>query len=131
MKITYAVSGAEALEHMEKEYFDFVFMDHMMPEMDGIETLRRIRSRLGIYYQKIPVIALTANTAPGSRNMFLEAGFNYFDTAHGYLGGKSGSREADFQPLYRRTGDALQVKDRAGASDHPGLRLGAGGLLGE
>ncbi len=78
MKITYAVSGAEALEHMEKEYFDFVFMDHMMPEMDGIETLRRIRSRLGIYYQKIPVIALTANTAPGSRNMFLEAGFDDF-----------------------------------------------------
>jgi len=76
--VTYATSGREALEVIENMCYDFVFMDHMMPEMDGVETMHRIRSKAGMYYQKVPIIALTANAAPGSREMFLDEGFNDF-----------------------------------------------------
>lgn len=78
IKVTYATSGQEALKIIEKMCFDFVFMDHMMPEMDGVETMHRIRDKAGHYYQKVPIIALTANAVPGNREMFLEEGFNDF-----------------------------------------------------
>ena len=78
IKVSYATSGQEALKIIEKMCFDFVFMDHMMPEMDGIETMHRIRDKVGNYYQKVPIIALTANALPGNREMFLEEGFNDF-----------------------------------------------------
>ena len=78
IKVTYATSGQEALQIIENMSYDFVFMDHMMPEMDGVETLHRIRDKVGQYYQKVPIIALTANAAPGNREMFLEEGFNDF-----------------------------------------------------
>lgn len=78
IKVTYATSGHEALEVIENMSYDFVFMDHMMPEMDGIEALHRIRDKVGRYYQTVPIIALTANAAPGNREMFLEEGFDDF-----------------------------------------------------
>lgn len=78
IKVTYATSGPEALDVIENMSYDFVFMDHMMPEMDGIETLHRIRDKVGRYYQTVPIIALTANAAPGNREMFLEEGFDDF-----------------------------------------------------
>lgn len=78
IKVTYATSGQEALKAIENMCYDFVFMDHMMPEMDGVETMHRIRGKSGIYYQQVPIIALTANAAPGNREMFLEEGFNDF-----------------------------------------------------
>ncbi len=78
IKVTYATSGHEALDVIENMSYDFVFMDHMMPEMDGIETLHRIRDKVGRYYQTVPIIALTANAAPGNREMFLEEGFDDF-----------------------------------------------------
>lgn len=78
IRVTYAVNGNEALELIENMSYDFIFMDHMMPEMDGVETMHRIRDKVGHYYQKVPIIALTANAAPGNREMFLEEGFNDF-----------------------------------------------------
>ncbi|MDE7283900.1 MAG: response regulator [Lachnospiraceae bacterium] len=78
IKVTYATSGMEALDLIENMTYDFVFMDHMMPEMDGIETMHRIRDKVGHYYKRVPIIALTANAAPGSREMFLDEGFNDF-----------------------------------------------------
>lgn len=78
IRVTYAANGHEALELIENMSYDFVFMDHMMPEMDGVETMHRIRDKVGHYYQKVPIIALTANAAPGNREMFLEEGFNDF-----------------------------------------------------
>lgn len=78
IKVTYATSGMEALDTIENMTYDFVFMDHMMPEMDGIETMHRIRDKVGHYYKRVPIIALTANAAPGSREMFLDEGFNDF-----------------------------------------------------
>lgn len=78
IKVSYAVSGQEALEMIENMSYDFVFMDHMMPEMDGVETLHRIRDKVGMYYRHVPIIALTANAAPGNREMFLAEGFTDF-----------------------------------------------------
>jgi CheY-like chemotaxis protein len=78
IRVTPANSGAEALELIESKDYDMVFMDHMMPEMDGIETLRRIREKPGHYYRDVPVVILTANVVAGNRKMFLEEGFNDF-----------------------------------------------------
>ena len=79
IRITAATSGEEALEKIESKDYDFVFMDHMMPGMDGIECFHRIRAKHGSdYYMRVPVIALTANAIAGSREMFLEEGFDDF-----------------------------------------------------
>ncbi|MCL1875813.1 MAG: ATP-binding protein [Synergistaceae bacterium] len=80
MQITKCRSGAEAIKAVKSSYFDLVFMDHMMPEMDGIETTARIRA-LGANeprYIDIPIIALTANAVIGTKEMFLNNGFNDF-----------------------------------------------------
>lgn len=71
-----AEKGKQALKMLDKIHPDIIFMDHMMPEMDGIETFRKIRRRPGIYNQTVPVIALTANTIVGARNMFIDEGFS-------------------------------------------------------
>ncbi|MDE6516540.1 MAG: response regulator, partial [Acetatifactor sp.] len=73
-----ASSGREALDKLEDMEFDCVFLDHMMPEMDGVETLHRIRQKPGVYYQKLNVIAFTANAIGGAREMFISEGFNDF-----------------------------------------------------
>lgn len=78
IKIVGASSGDEALTQIESQDYDFVFMDHMMPGMDGIECFRKIRSKPGEYYSQVPIIALTANAIAGSREMFLAEGFNDF-----------------------------------------------------
>ncbi len=76
--VTRATSGHEALNLIESRDYDFVFMDHMMPEMDGVETFHRIRSKHGMYFREVPIIALTADAVAGSREQFLEEGFHDF-----------------------------------------------------
>lgn len=78
LKVTLAGSGQEALEKLNTPNFDCVFLDHMMPEMDGVETLHKIRQKPGAYYQSLPVIAFTANAIGGAREMFISEGFNDF-----------------------------------------------------
>ena len=70
--------GAEALRKIESRDYDLVFMDHMMPEMDGIECFHRIRNKKGMYFKDVPIIALTANAVAGAREMFLSEGFQDF-----------------------------------------------------
>lgn len=70
-----ASSGASAIELIRDNEYDIVFLDHMMPKMDGIETLERI-TREGIKGQETKYIALTANAVVGAREMYLEAGFD-------------------------------------------------------
>ncbi|MDR0326277.1 MAG: transporter substrate-binding domain-containing protein [Oscillospiraceae bacterium] len=72
-----ALSGRDAIEMIRRENFDIVFMDHMMPDMDGMETTAAIRA-LGGAYERLPVIALTANAIQGVREVFLSNGFNGF-----------------------------------------------------
>lgn len=71
-------SGRAAIEYIRRRYCDLVFMDHMMPEMDGIETAAAIRRMEGRYFQTIPIIALTANALHGAREFFIRAGMDDF-----------------------------------------------------
>lgn len=78
IKVTSAISGAEGLEKITSADYDFVFMDIMMPEMDGIETMHRIRHMVGTYFQKVPIVALTANAVAGARETLITEGFDDF-----------------------------------------------------
>ena len=80
MKITTADSGRKCLALVEKERYHMIFMDHMMPEMDGIETLHEIRKLKDSPNQDTPVIALTANALSGAREGYLKEGFADFLT---------------------------------------------------
>ncbi|MDR2394535.1 MAG: response regulator [Treponema sp.] len=73
-----ALSGREAIELVKAQAYDLVFMDHMMPEMDGIEAVGYIRGLAGVRYQEMPIIALSANAVSGAREAFLEGGMNDF-----------------------------------------------------
>jgi PAS domain S-box-containing protein len=75
LNVSSAMSGFEAVERIKgHEKFDIIFMDHMMPKMDGIEATKIIRS-LGY---KAPIVALTANAVVGQADMFLKRGFDDF-----------------------------------------------------
>ncbi len=67
-------SGREALNLLMENKYDVVLMDHMMPEMDGIETLKEAR-RICKYNESVPMIALTANAISGAEKMYYAAGF--------------------------------------------------------
>jgi len=69
------LSGAESIEAVAMHRYDLVFMDHMMPGMDGIEAAAQIRA-LGSQYEDLPIIALTANAVSGMKEMFERHGFN-------------------------------------------------------
>ena len=86
MLMTYGIrvdcvkSGQQAINMIRSEspHYDAVFMDHMMPGMDGIEAVRVIREIGTDYARKLPIIALTANAIAGNEKMFLESGFQAF-----------------------------------------------------
>jgi len=78
IKVFVATSGKECLSKLDKARYDIIFMDHMMPEMDGVETAHKIRAKAGVYFQKVPIVALTANAIGGAREMFLEEGFQEY-----------------------------------------------------
>jgi len=80
MKVEVCMSGIRAIDMIKANDYDIVFMDHKMPEMDGMETTHLIRE-MGSenpYYHKLPIVSLTANAVVGMREMFLQNGFNDF-----------------------------------------------------
>ncbi|MCL1848103.1 MAG: ATP-binding protein [Clostridiales bacterium] len=72
-----ASSGQEALDLVHNNHYHMIFMDHMMPNMDGIETTEQIRM-IGGWAASVPIIALTANVVQGATEMFVENGMNDF-----------------------------------------------------
>lgn len=78
MQIDTAEDGAEALEMIQKNRYDLVFMDHWMPVMNGVEATAALRRMEGEYYQKLPVIALTADAMEEAKQEFTAAGMNDF-----------------------------------------------------
>lgn len=76
IQIDEAKGGKEALVLIAKQPYDIIFLDHMMPDPDGMEVLRQMRSWEDYPNRKTPVIALTANAITGAREMYLEAGFD-------------------------------------------------------
>ncbi|MBQ8246055.1 MAG: response regulator [Lachnospiraceae bacterium] len=77
-KIAEADCGKAAIERMKLVKYDLILMDHMMPEMDGMEATKIIRTECGENGKKVPIIALTANALQGAREMYLENGFDDF-----------------------------------------------------
>ncbi|MDR1701061.1 MAG: response regulator, partial [Lachnoclostridium sp.] len=81
MQIDCVTNGPDAIHAIreEEKKYNAIFMDHIMPDMDGIEATRIIRKDIGTAYaQTIPIIALTANAAAGMEEMFLENGFQAY-----------------------------------------------------
>jgi len=99
-------SGREAIDIVQKEDFDIIFMDHMMPEMDGIEATNEIR-KLGGKCADCIIIALTANAIYGAKEMFLANGFN------GYI-----SKPIEMRSLKRLLQDWLP-KEKVKLKDMP------------
>ena len=75
-RIDTAKSGKDALELTLNNKYDIIFLDHMMPEMDGVETFQRIRSQESGLNTDVPIIVLTANAIKGSKEEYLNIGFN-------------------------------------------------------
>ncbi|MDE6530903.1 MAG: response regulator [Lachnospiraceae bacterium] len=75
---TLAESGEEAIDRVKKHLisYDLIFMDHMMPFMDGVEATQNIRQLPGEYARKVPIVALTANAINGVEQQFIDAGMN-------------------------------------------------------
>lgn len=78
IEVDTCLSGREAVERCRRISYDIVFLDHMMPGFDGVQTLRRIREINNGAFRDLPVIALTANTLSGAREMFRNEGFTEF-----------------------------------------------------
>ena len=78
MQIDTAENGLQAVKMVRGSQYDLVLMDHMMPVMDGIEAAKAIRAQPEDKYQKLPIIALTANAMVDARKEFLNAGMNGF-----------------------------------------------------
>lgn len=76
MQIDIATNGRQAVDMVKQKKYDIVFMDHIMPEMDGIEAVKAIRELEGDYYKEIPVIALTANAAEEQQKEYIQAGMD-------------------------------------------------------
>ena len=83
LQVVTAESGEQCLAYVQQQKFHMIFMDHMMPDMDGIETLQEIK-RLAVHMdfpnRDTPVIALTANAVAGAKEMYLAEGFEEFLT---------------------------------------------------
>ena len=75
-----ASSGAEAVKMTKEKEYQLIFMDHLMPEMDGIETMVRIREMEGNPNRNTPCIVLTANAISGAKEKYMEAGFDEYMT---------------------------------------------------
>ncbi len=76
INIDQAGSGMEALSMIKAKEYDVVFLDHMMPDMDGLEVISAIRNDASIKQDKTVFIALTANALSGSRDFYMGAGFD-------------------------------------------------------
>ena len=80
VKVDTGQSGDEALSYVKQKKYDVIFLDHMMPEKDGIETLKEMREMKDNLNNDTPVICLTANAVSGSREKYLQAGFDNYIT---------------------------------------------------
>ena len=75
VQVDLAKSGRECLELTKQHYYNVIFMDHMMPEMDGVETLHQLTIQENGLCREVPVIALTANVMAGADQIYRDKGF--------------------------------------------------------
>ncbi len=77
VQFDYVLSGKDCLKKIADTHYDLIFLDHLMPEMDGIETIDHIR-KMGAEFENLPIIALTANVMSGAKERYMNAGFSDF-----------------------------------------------------
>ncbi|MCM1175401.1 MAG: response regulator [Blautia sp.] len=78
IQVTEAAGGRECLELVQENHYDLIFLDHMMPEMDGLETLHRIKLLSDFPCRNTPIVVLTANAVSGAKEKYLAEGFDDF-----------------------------------------------------
>ena len=78
VQVTDVDSGMAALREVEQNHYDLIFLDHMMPEMDGVETFRHMKKMENNQCKETPIIMLTANAVVGAREEYLREGFHDF-----------------------------------------------------
>ena len=78
IQVDTATSGMEAIEKVKKTRYNMIFLDHRMPEMDGIQTFHAMEQLEDNLNKDVPVIALTANAISGSREMYVKEGFDNY-----------------------------------------------------
>ena len=78
IQVTDADGGVQCLRLVQERHFDLIFLDHMMPEMDGIETLHHIKALPQCPCKDTPIIVLTANAVSGAKEKYLSEGFDDF-----------------------------------------------------
>lgn len=78
IQVSEADGGAECLRLVQENHYDLIFLDHMMPEMDGVETLHRMRALPEFPCKDTPVVVLTANAITGAKEAYLKEGFDDF-----------------------------------------------------
>lgn len=78
IRIDVADNGMEALEKIKRTRYDVIFLDHMMPVMDGVETLAVMKTLSGNPNERTPVIMLTANAIVGARDSYMKEGFTEY-----------------------------------------------------
>ena len=138
-----AESGAQCLEMTARKHYDIIFLDHMMPEMDGIQTLQALRAR-GDLSEDTAVIVLTANAVAGAREEYLKAGFRDYLSKpieveeldrmlskylpESKLGWKTDGEPAPAVPAAEKPAgtDVMEALDAAGVHTGTGLRYVAG-----
>lgn len=128
LTIETAANGAEALDMVEgRPEYDLILMDHMMPVMDGVEATRAIRAHASDYFQKAPILALTANVVAGVKERLMEDGMNDMIP-----------KPIDIQTLYRKVAmylpkeliiymDTIPETSRESAALRGGLNSAAAG----
>jgi signal transduction histidine kinase/DNA-binding response OmpR family regulator len=122
MQIVTATSGMEALDLVKNDKYDIIFLDHRMPEMDGIQTFHAMKEMKDNPNIDTPVIALTANAISGSREMYFREGFtNYMskpvdpmkleEMILSYLPKDKVSRPGDMAYVDQESGNDIKEKE--------------------
>lgn len=109
VKTDTATSGGECLEKTTKNRYDAIFMDHLMPVMDGIECLHAIRTQVGGLNQETPVVALTANAGGENQAIYRREGFD------GYLLKPVSGKQLETELLRHLPRELVRMADVAGA----------------
>ncbi len=112
-----AISGKRCLGMVQEIPYDLIFMDHMMPEMNGVDTYAEMRKLDNSLNKDTPVIMLTANAVTGVREQFLEAGFTDY-LSKPVSGDKLESMLLKYLPKEKCRMEAAQA-DTAGETEHP------------
>ncbi len=113
INLTLVESGEECITKCLTEKYDLIFLDHMMPGMDGLETLVHIKNEEGSLNVETPVIALTANAVEGAREEYVHAGFN------DYLSKPIDSKILEIMIRHYLSNDKIEAVTEENAAKHP------------